>query len=73
MITLEVTSLFPDDVLAQLPLPFRFMTPIETASFDENYTAHRYSRSSRHGSASFLVSGSYKPLSEYIYDDLLTP
>ena len=72
MITLDVTTLFTEDDLAQLPLTFRFMTPIETTSFEENYSAQRFGRSGPHFSKQYLSQGSYKPLSDLIYQDLFS-
>ncbi len=65
-------TLFPEDMLAQLPLTFRFMTPIESSTFEENCTEYRFGRSLRHFSGQYISLGSYKPLSNIIYEDFLT-
>ncbi|GGF03788.1 hypothetical protein [Hymenobacter cavernae] len=59
-------SIFSEEVLAALPIGYRFMVQVHTASFGEHYTGQRFSQSARHQARNYRCLAPTKPVSGII-------
>jgi hypothetical protein len=64
-----ITTIFSEELLAQLPPTYRFLVRIESSTFKEHFNGYRFSRSNRHFAKQYINANAYKPLSEIIYQD----
>jgi hypothetical protein len=64
-----IDTIFPANILDELPPTYRFLVRIESSTFKEHFIGYRFSESQLHSSKQYINANAYKPLSEIIYQD----
>lgn len=62
--------LFSEATIKEIPLHYRYMTPLKTSGIDELYIGQRFSTSVRHNSSEYINFGAYKPISTILLKEL---